>query len=124
MFCLRVIHKNFRNMVPCASFFGLPHLVNCKSKKQIKRRGDIIMIHDETFHTLAHYRKRMKLTQFQVARLLGWKNTKGVGQIEAGYSLPTLMTAFKLSVIYRAPVEFLFKDNYEKLRQHIRAREA
>jgi transcriptional regulator with XRE-family HTH domain len=81
------------------------------------------MSNDEIFHTLARYRKRMKLTQVQVSRLLGWKNTKGLGLIEAGYSLPTLMTALKLSIIYRVPVEFLFKDSYEKLRRHIRTKE-
>lgn len=70
-----------------------------------------------------HYRKRMKLTQFQVARLLGWKNTKGLCQIESGQVMPTLMTAFKLSIIYRVPVEFMFSAIYKELREHIRAKE-
>ena len=81
------------------------------------------MIQDES-NALVYYRKRMRLTQFQVARLLGWKNTKGLGKIEAGQVMPTLTTAFKLGSIYRTPIEFLFKDRYEALRNEIRAREA
>lgn len=73
---------------------------------------------------LVHYRKRMKLTQFQVARLLGWKSTKGLCQIESGKGLPTLMTAFKLGIIYRVPIEFMFSSIYQELREHIRAKEA
>lgn len=82
------------------------------------------MVQDEESNHLVHYRKRMRLTQFQVARLLGWKNTKGLGKIESGQVIPTLTTAFKLGSIYRTPVEFLFKDRYEALRNEIRAREA
>lgn len=82
------------------------------------------MVLQESTNTLVHYRKRLKLTQFQVARLLGWKNTKGLGRIESGEVRPTLITAFKLGVIYRIPLEFLYADLYQQLRQDIRAKEA
>lgn len=82
------------------------------------------MAQDERPNTLAHYRKRMGFTQFQVARLLGWKNVKGLCQLEAGRSLPTLVTAFNLSIIYRVPVEFLFKSRYTELREQMRTKEA
>ena len=82
------------------------------------------MVHNESTNTLVHYRKRMRLTQFQVARLLGWKNTKGLCRIEGGQVRPTLMTAFKLGVIYRVPLEFLYAALYQEIRQDIRAREA
>lgn len=75
-------------------------------------------------NTLIHYRKRMKLTQFQVARLLGWKNIKGLGRIESGQARASLLTAFKLGIIYRIPLEFLYADLYQDLRQEIRTKEA
>lgn len=81
------------------------------------------MVSGEESNHLVYYRKRLRLTQFQVARLLGWKNTKGLSRIESGQVIPTLVTAFRLSSIYRVPVEFLFKDRYEVLRSEIRARE-
>lgn len=77
-----------------------------------------------TFNPLLHYRKRMKLTQFQVTRLLGWKNTKGLCRIESGQVRPTLLTAFKLSIIYRIPIEFLYAELYQELRKEIRAKES
>jgi transcriptional regulator with XRE-family HTH domain len=82
-----------------------------------------MMIHDEQ-HNPLQYRKRMGFTQFQAARLLGWKNIKGLGRIESGQVLPTLKTAFKLAIIYRVPLEFLFKAFYVELREQLRAREA
>jgi DNA-binding XRE family transcriptional regulator len=82
------------------------------------------MVQNKRTSGLVHYRKRMGLTQFQVARLLGWKNTKGLCQIESGSALPTLRTALKLGIIYRAPIEFVFGDLYQGLRDHIRAKEA
>lgn len=82
------------------------------------------MVQDERPNALAHYRKRIRLTQFQVARLLGWKNVKGLCQLEAGRCTPTLMTAFNLGIIYRVPVEFLFKNRYVEQRKQMRSREA
>lgn len=81
------------------------------------------MVSDEQSNHLVYYRKRLRLTQFQVARLLGWKNTKGLSRIESGQVFPTLVTALRLGSIYRVPVEFLFKGRYELLRSEIRARE-
>lgn len=72
---------------------------------------------------LVQYRKRMRFTQNEVIRLLGWKNPKGLIKIESGAVVPTLRTAFKLSIIYRVPVEFLFSSAYQKLREQVRTRE-
>lgn len=77
----------------------------------------------ERVNDLVRYRKRMRFTQIEVTRLLGWKNTKGLTKIESGGVIPTLTTAFKLSIIYRVPIEFLFSSVYESLRNHIRAKE-
>jgi len=81
------------------------------------------MVHDEQ-HNPTRYRKRMRFTQFQVARLLGWKNIKGLRLIESGQVLPTLKTSIKLAITYRVPLEFLFKAFYEELREQMRIREA
>lgn len=80
------------------------------------------MVHEETNH-LVQYRKRLRFTQFDVVRRLGWSNTKGLHLIESGAVTPTLVTALKLSCIYRAPVEFLFKHHYDSYLEEIRARE-
>ncbi|MFL6388870.1 MAG: helix-turn-helix domain-containing protein [Terriglobales bacterium] len=81
------------------------------------------MVQDDHISDLVHYRKRMKFTQLQVMSILGWKNKKGLFQIESGSVTPTLATAFKLAIIYRVPVEFLFSGLHRKLTAEIRARE-
>ena len=81
------------------------------------------MIQDESTSDLTHYRKRMKFTQSHVMRLLGWKNKKGLWRIESGNVTPTLRTALTLSIIYRVPTDFLFRNLYHKLQTHIRAKE-
>jgi len=81
------------------------------------------MFQDDQTNHLVHYRKRMRFTQVQVLSILGWKNKKGLCQIESGNVIPTLATAFKLSIIYRVPTEFLYKELYERLRQQIRMKE-
>src|SRR5947208_6127437 len=81
------------------------------------------MVQDDQNH-LVQYRKRMRFTQQEVARLLGWKNVKGLCELESGRTVPILVTAFKLSIIYRVPTEFLYQALYERLRSQIRARES
>lgn len=81
------------------------------------------MVQDDHINDLVHYRKRMKFTQLQVMSILGWKNKKGLCQIESGNVVPTLTTAFKLAIIYRVPVEFLFASLHRRLLQQIRIRE-
>lgn len=81
------------------------------------------MVQDQSSSDLVHYRKRMKFTQEYVTRLLQWKNIKGLWQLESGKTIPTLITALKLSIIYRVPTDFLFADLYAKLKTEIRARE-
>jgi hypothetical protein len=81
------------------------------------------MVQDQSISDLTHYRRRMKFTQGYVTRLLEWKNLKGLWQLESGNAIPTLITAFKLSIIYRVPTDFLFAELYEKLKREIRAKE-
>jgi len=72
---------------------------------------------------LIEYRKRMRLTQKTVARLLGLKNASILSRYESGSSLPTLERALSLETIYRVPVAFLFPNLYEAIRSKIRDRE-
>ena len=81
------------------------------------------MIHDGHRNELVRYRKRMKFTQLQVMSILGWKNKKGLCRIESGNVTPTLVTAFKLAIIYRVPVEFLFAALHRELLEQIRTKE-
>lgn len=81
------------------------------------------MVQGERTNDLVQYRKRLRLTQSEAAWLLGWRNIKGIFELETGRKLPTLVTALKLSIIYRVPTEFLYKDLYERLRQQIRTKE-
>jgi DNA-binding XRE family transcriptional regulator len=74
-------------------------------------------------HT-AYYRRRWRLTQKQVLLLMGEEERSRLWDLEAGKSLPSLKTAFKLSAIFRVPVEFLYPDLYAGLRETIRKREA
>lgn len=73
---------------------------------------------------LARYRRRMRLSQAEVARLLGHKNAKHLSDLELGYHLPSMPTALKLGAIYRVPVDFLFSHLYMHFRAGIRETEA
>lgn len=82
------------------------------------------MVQDEEVSDLVRYRKRMRFTQSYVMSVLGWKNKKGLFQIESGNVTPTLHTALKLAIIYRVPVEFLFKSLYDRLHVQVRSKES
>jgi transcriptional regulator with XRE-family HTH domain len=72
---------------------------------------------------LVLYRRRMGFSQKQVVRLLGLKGTSMLSRYEHGQSLPPLPTAFRLGIVLRVPLEFLFPGLYESLRIHVRADE-
>ena len=72
---------------------------------------------------LIQYRKRLGFTQEQVSHLLGYRRRTAIWQFESGQCRPSLPTALKLSVIYRTPVEFLFRDEFLRHREAIRKRE-
>lgn len=81
------------------------------------------MVQEELSNDLVQYRKRMRFTQLEVIRLLGWKNIKGLALLESGQRIPTLITALKLGIIYRIPTDFLYRELYEQLRSELRAKE-
>jgi transcriptional regulator with XRE-family HTH domain len=65
----------------------------------------------------------MRFTSRYVARLLGDKDVSRLSKYERGHRLPGLRNAFRLSIILRVPVEFLFPSLYDSLRDQIRAEE-
>ena len=69
------------------------------------------------------YRRRMRFSQEQVAHLLGYKGSSAWSKYERGDRLPSLVNAWKLGIILRVPVEFLFHVLHDELRDHIRADE-
>jgi transcriptional regulator with XRE-family HTH domain len=72
---------------------------------------------------LAFYRKRRKLSQQQVAELLGLESAAVLSLYEKGAAQPLLERALALEVIYRVPVAFLFPALYEQIRLEIRDKE-
>ena len=69
------------------------------------------------------YRRRMRFSTFHVAHLLGHSDTSTFREFERGERLPSLVNAFRLGIIFRVPVEFLFPDLYDGLKRDIRAEE-
>jgi DNA-binding XRE family transcriptional regulator len=65
----------------------------------------------------------MKFTTSQVAHLLGHKDADTLAEFERGKRLPSLVNALRLGIILRTPVEFLFGELHDDLRDKIRAEE-
>jgi DNA-binding XRE family transcriptional regulator len=86
-----------------------PIAMNQKKRKQL--------------NSLVVYRRRLKFSQRTVAKLLGQRDSTMLCLYERGRVLPPLATAFRLGIIFRVPVEFLFPGLYDELRNHIRAQE-
>ena len=58
-----------------------------------------------------------------VAHLLGHRDTSTFREFERGERLPSLVNVFRLGIIFRVPVEFLFPELYDELKDAIRAKE-
>ena len=74
-------------------------------------------------NSLILYRRRMGLSQKQVARLLGHRDTSMISHYEHGRALPPLAMALRLEIVYRVPVAFLFPAMYDALKRQIREHE-
>ena len=72
---------------------------------------------------IALYRRRMGLSQRRVATLVGYRDSSTLSVYESGRSMPSLVIAFRLGIVLRVPVEFLFPELYESLRHQIRRQE-
>ena len=82
------------------------------------------MEEEHTTNQLVVYRKRMRLSQKQVAQILGLKNVSVLSNYERGISRPSLQRALGLEIVYRVPVAFLFPDLYDQIKASIRERES
>ena len=71
---------------------------------------------------LWRYRTVQQLTQKDVAKHLGHRNTAQVSRWENGAKTPTLDSALRLSHILKAPVEALFADRASELHAEITSR--
>jgi transcriptional regulator with XRE-family HTH domain len=65
----------------------------------------------------------MGFTQKQVARLLGQRDASMISHYEHGRTMPPLVSALGLEIIYRTPVAFLFPNVYDDLKIRIRREE-
>jgi transcriptional regulator with XRE-family HTH domain len=61
------------------------------------------------------YRKRLGLSQHEVAFMLGWRNASQPSRYEHFSRTPTLRTALALAVILRVSVRELFAGEYQKV---------
>lgn len=61
-------------------------------------------------NTLKEYRIKRKLSQFEVAVLLGFKSTNRISQWENGVLYPHILNALKLARLYKTTVEKLFPE--------------
>lgn len=66
-------------------------------------------------NNLKEYRIKAGLTQKQVARLLGFTNEVSMCHWEQGKNIPNLINLFKLSKIYNATINELYRDEILKL---------
>jgi transcriptional regulator with XRE-family HTH domain len=71
------------------------------------------------FNNLWIARRRMRISQKYVARLLGHASTTMLSKYECGQRTPPLVIAIKLAVIYRTAVEELFPRLYRELKTEI-----
>src|ERR1700680_1424181 len=106
---LRQIFPTLRNPENCYSDLTSSRSMN-QNKQPKPNRLDI-------------YRRRMKFSRRQVARLLGDQGIARISEYERGERLPGLLNALRLGIILRVPVEFLFYSLHDSLRAQIRAEE-
>ncbi len=83
-------------------------------------KEDIQLSKQKSKNHLAHYRRRLHLSQEKVAALLGQKRRGLIWEYESGQIMPSLSNVLRLAAIYRAPVEFLFRELFLKQQQEVR----
>ncbi len=71
---------------------------------------------------LRAHRKRTRLTQDEVAFLLGNRRGSKLSRYERFHHQPSLRKAFALEVVYRAPVQSLFAGVHKDVARRTRSR--
>lgn len=72
---------------------------------------------------LKRYRKVRGLSQTEVAKILGLRNSSMISRWEKGLVLPNTMNLFKLALTYRIMVDALYMDLLVPLKEEIQKRE-
>jgi len=72
---------------------------------------------------IRRYRRKRNLRLCDVASRAGLGSVSHLSHWEKGRKIPTLENALKLSAIIQCPVEVLFFDLFDSVRQDIRKRE-
>jgi len=70
-------------------------------------------------NNLRKHRKEMKLSQKDVAVLLGFKNSSLISRWEHGVTMPSSISLFKLSALYQRQIEELFIDHYRAIKDEV-----
>ncbi len=76
----------------------------------MNKRKDIVP------NNLKEFRLKADLTQKQVCQKLGFTNEVSLSHWEQGVNIPNLINVFKLSDIYNAPPQELYKDLLVQIR--------
>lgn len=69
------------------------------------------------------FRHKRRFSMSHVAHLLGHCTTAALSNYERSTRLPSLVTALRLGIILRTPIEFLFGQLHDDLLRQIRAEE-
>jgi transcriptional regulator with XRE-family HTH domain len=75
-------------------------------------------------HYLRSARRKLDLTQEDVAALMGDKTAAKISRYERGERLPPLQTALEYEAITRKPVSDLFGGLFDRIRQTVARRAA
>lgn len=96
-----------------ALFFDLKAsgILNWPGGDMLKNKND--------FNNLWIERRRLRLSQKHVARLLGHASTTMLSKYERGRRPPPLVIAIKLAIVYQITVEGLFPQLYRELKTEI-----
>ena len=73
-------------------------------------------------NSIRRYRRYRHLRVRDVAERLGFLNAAHVSSWERGKKIPTLQNALRLSAVLLVPVEVLFCDYFNSLREEIEKR--
>lgn len=71
---------------------------------------------------IRHHRKRLGLSQEDVAFLLGWSGSAQTSRYEHFRRIPTLRTALALSYIFQASIHELFSGEKEEVEEGVSKR--
>lgn len=74
-------------------------------------------------NSIRHYRRRAHLRLFEVAQYVGLSSPAHLAHWERGRKVPTLDNLLKLAAVLKVPVEVLYFDRSQLMRQHVKQRQ-